>query len=57
MHALNRIAYYLERGAMDATDMYDVLDDVKAKLDAIGETAGAIEAHASKIAGDRLLFL
>lgn len=57
VHALNRIAYYMERGSMDASDLYDALDDVNRKLDAIGLAADGISAHAREVASARLLFL
>lgn len=57
VHALNRIAYYLERGQMDTADVLEALCDVSRRLDAIEFAAELIAESARGIASARLLFL
>lgn len=56
-HALNRIAYYLRREAMDASDVLDELSSVGRQLERLRERAGELIAPVRKVAESRLLFL
>lgn len=56
-HALNRIAYYLRREAMDASDILDELSSVGRQLERLRERTGELVAPVRKVAESRLLFL
>ena len=56
-HALNRIAYYLRRGAMDASDVLEELTSVERQLERLRERTGELAAPVREIAESCLLFL
>lgn len=56
-HALNRIAYYLERGQMDTADVLEALDEANRRLEAVEAAAESIAVSAREVASARLLFL
>lgn len=56
-HALNRIAYYLRREAMDASDILEELASVKRQLERLRERTGELSAPVREVAESRLLFL
>lgn len=56
-HALNRIAYYLRREAMDASDVLEELASVERQLERLRERADEIAVPVRKVAESRLLFL
>lgn len=56
-HALNRIAYYLKREAMDASDVLEELASVERQLERLRERTGELAAPVRKVAESRLLFL
>ena len=56
-HALNRIAYYLRREAMDTPDVLEELASVKRQLGRLRERAGELTAPVREVAESRLLFL
>ena len=56
-HALNRIAYYLRREAMDASDVLEERASVERQLERLRERADEIAVPVRKVAESRLLFL
>lgn len=56
-HALNRIAYYLRREAMDAADVLEELALVGRRLERLHERTGGLAVPVRKMAESRLLFL
>lgn len=56
-HALNRIAYYLRREAMDASDVLEELTSVERQLVRLRERTGELAAPVREVAESRLLFL
>lgn len=56
-HALNRIAYYLRREAMDASDVLEELASVKRQLECLRKATGELAAPVREVAESRLLFL
>lgn len=56
-HALNRIAYYLRREAMDASDVLEELSSVDRQLERLRERTGELAAPVREVAESRLLFL
>lgn len=56
-HALNRIAYYLRREAMDASDVLEELASVERQLERLRERTGELAAPVREVAESRLLFL
>lgn len=56
-HALNRIAYYLRREAMDASDVLEELASVERQLERLRERTDELSAPVREIAESRLLFL
>lgn len=57
VHALNLIAYYLERGQMDTADVLEAFDEANRKFEAIELAAEPIAESAREVASARLLFL
>lgn len=57
VHALNRIAYYLRREAMDASDVLEELASVERRLERLRERTGELAAPVREVAESRLLFL
>ena len=57
VHALNRIAYYLRREAMDASDVLEELASVERQLERLRERTGELAAPVREVAESRLLFL
>ena len=55
--ALNRIAYYLKREAMDASDVLEELASGERQLERLRERADEIAVPVRKVAESRLLFL
>ena len=56
-HALNRIAYYLRREAMDTSDVLEELDSVERQLECLRERTGELSSPVREVAESRLLFL
>lgn len=56
-HALNRIAYYLRREAMDVSDVLEELASVERQLERLRERTGGLAAPVREAAESRLLFL
>lgn len=56
-HALNRIAYYLRREAMDASDVQEELASVGHQLERLRERTDEFAAPVREVAESRLLFL
>lgn len=56
-HALNHIAYYLRREAMDASDVLEEFASVERQLERLRERADEISAPVREVAESRLLFL
>ena len=56
-HALNRIAYYLRREAMDASDVLEELASVERQLGRLHENTDELAAPVREVAESRLLFL
>ena len=56
-HALNRIAYYLRREAMDASDVLEEPASVGRQLARLRERMGELAAPVREVAESRLLFL
>lgn len=56
-HALNRIAYYLRREAMDASDALEELASVERQLERLRERTGELAAPVREVAESCLLFL
>lgn len=56
-HALNRIAYYLRRGAMDASDVLEEPVSVGRQLERLRERTGGLAAPVREVVESRLLFL
>lgn len=56
-HALNRIAYYLRREAMDASDVLGELASIERQLESPCERTGELAAPVREVAESRLLFL
>ena len=56
-HALNRIAYYLRREAMDASDVLEELASVEQQLERLRERTDELSAPVREITESRLLFL
>ena len=56
-HALNRIAYYLRREAMDASDVLEELASVKRQLECLRKATDELTAPVREVAESRLLFL
>lgn len=56
-HALNRIAYYLRREAMDASDVLEKLASVERQLGLLRERTGELANPVREVAESRLLFL
>lgn len=56
-HTLNRIAYYLRREAMDASDILEELAPVKRQLERLHERTDELAAPVREVAESRLLFL
>lgn len=56
-HALNRIAYYLRREAMDASDVLEELTSVERQLERLRVRTGELAAPVREVAESRLLFL
>ncbi len=57
VHALNRIAYYLRREAMDASDILEELTSAGRQLKRLRERTGELAAPVREVAESRLLFL
>lgn len=57
VHALNRIAYYLRREAMDASDVLEELASVGRQLERLHARTGELAAPVREVAESRLLFL
>ena len=55
--ALNRIAYYLKREAMDASDVLEELASVERQLGLLRERTGELVAPVREVAESRPLFL
>ncbi|WP_283171709.1 hypothetical protein [Curtanaerobium respiraculi] len=55
--ALNRIAYYLKREAMDASDVLEELSSVERQLEHLHERTGELANPVRKVAESRPLFL
>ena len=55
-HALNRIAYYLKREAMDASDVLEELSSVERQLERLRERTDELAVPVRKVAEARLLF-
>jgi antitoxin component of RelBE/YafQ-DinJ toxin-antitoxin module len=56
VHALNRIAYYLERNSMDTDDVIDALSRAKAALDAVNRATAPLASDVRTVAESRILF-
>lgn len=56
-HALNRIAYYLRREAMDTSDVLEELASVERQLERLRERTGELAAPVREMVESRLLFL
>ena len=56
-HALNRIAYYLRREAMDASDVLEELASVKRQLERLRERTGELATPVREVAESHLFFL
>ena len=56
-HALNRIAYYLRRGAMDTSDVLEELASVERQLERLRKRADELSVPVREMAESRLLFL
>ncbi len=56
-HALNRIAYYLRREAMDASDVLEELASAKHQLERLHERTSELAVPVREVAESRLLFL
>ena len=56
-HALDRIAYYLRREAMDASDVLEERASVERQLERLRERADEIAVPVRKVAESRPLFL
>ena len=56
-HALNRIAYYLKREAMDASDVLEELASVERQLGLLRERTGELANPVREVAESRPLFL
>jgi len=56
-HALNSIAYYLRREAMDASDVLEELASVERQLERLRERTDELAAPVREVAESRLLFL
>lgn len=56
-HALNRIAYYLRREAMDASDVLEEFSSVERQLERLRERIGEVAEPVREVAESRLLFL
>lgn len=56
-HALNHIAYYLRREAMDASDVLEELTSVERQLERLRERTGELTAPVREVAESCLLFL
>lgn len=56
-HVLNRIAYYLRREVMDASDVLDEFSSVGRQLKRLRERTGKLVALVRTVAESRLLFL
>lgn len=56
-HALNRIAYYLRREAMDASDVLEELTSVGRQLERLRERTGGLAVPVREVAESRPLFL
>lgn len=56
VHALNRLAYFLERGKADRIDAVEVLSDVSAKLKELDTSIRELASSASEIAGRDLVY-
>ena len=56
-HALNCIAYYLRREAMDASDVLEELASVERQLERLRERTDELAAPVREVAESRLLFL
>ena len=57
VHALNRIAYYLERNRLAHQDVLDGLDDANRRLRAIGQQIEPLERTLGEIAAGRIAYL
>lgn len=57
VHALSRIAYYLRREAMDASDVLEELASVERQLGLLRERTGGLAVPVREVAASRLLFL
>lgn len=56
-HALNRIAYYLKRETMDASDVLEELVSVERQQERLHERTSELTAPVREMAESRLLFL
>lgn len=56
-HALNRIAYYLRRETMDASDVLEELASVERQLERLHERTSELAAPVREVPESRLLFL
>ena len=56
-HALNRIAYYLRREAMDTSDVLEELASVERQLERLRERTNELAAPVREMVESRLLFL
>ena len=56
-HALNRIAYYLRREAMDVSDVLEELSSVERQLGRLRKNTDELAAPVREVAESRLLFL
>lgn len=57
VHALNRIAYYLRRETMDASDVLEELASVGRQLERLRERTGELATPVREVAESHLLFL
>ncbi len=56
-HALDRIAYYLRREAIDASDVLEELASIERQLEHLCEGTGELAAPVHEVAESRLIFL
>ena len=57
VHALNRIAYYLERNGLSHQDVLEGLDDANRRLHAIGQQIEPLEQTLGEMVAGRIAYL
>ena len=57
VHALNRIAYYLERNGLAHQDVLEGLDDANRRLRSIGQQIEPLEQRLGEMAAGRIAYL